>query len=266
MLWECEKGHQWHSTYTNIQSGHWCPKCAILKSKAPRTVSLSDAELLAKKHNGRCLSSEYVNSNDLLLWECEYGHQWTASYSTIKSGRWCKICAGKEIMTIEIMQNIAKERNGKCLSNKYINANQKLKWQCEFGHVWEARASHVKAGSWCPECSKPIITLEKVKALAKEKNGRCLSLSYENSHKKLKWECSVGHIWEASYANIYSGKWCPKCNSFQGERLCRIAFESIFSEAFPKSYPTWLKTGKNTQLELVHYFLNTSPLFNRIMC
>jgi hypothetical protein len=55
-------------------------------------------------------------------------------------------------LTLQEMQNIAKERNGKYLSKIYINADTKYKWKCGKGHIWFARFSDIKSGSWCPKC------------------------------------------------------------------------------------------------------------------
>jgi len=32
------------------------------------------------------------------------------------------------------MQQVAKKRGGKCLSEKYVNAKTKLEWECRKGH------------------------------------------------------------------------------------------------------------------------------------
>ena len=34
------------------------------------------------------------------------------------------------------MQELAKARGGKYLSDRYIDAKTKMKWQCKEGHVW----------------------------------------------------------------------------------------------------------------------------------
>ena len=51
------------------------------------------------------------------------------------------------------MQEIAKNRNGKCLSKRYVNSGNKLNWQCAEKHVWEATPEKIKRGTWCPKCS-----------------------------------------------------------------------------------------------------------------
>jgi len=48
-------------------------------------------------------------------------------------------------LNIEEMNKIAKSKEGKCLSKEYINTITKLKWQCDKGHTWEARPSHIKS-------------------------------------------------------------------------------------------------------------------------
>lgn len=51
------------------------------------------------------------------------------------------------------MQLVAKERNGKCLSVRYLGLKEPLKWSCEKGHEWEASARSVKYfRNWCPKC------------------------------------------------------------------------------------------------------------------
>jgi len=47
--------------------------------------------------------------------------------------------------------------------------------------------------------------------------------------------------------------WCPECsNKFLSEEICRLLFEKIFDEKFPKCFPVWLKnhnTGYLLQLD-----------------
>jgi hypothetical protein len=54
--------------------------------------------------------------------------------------------------TIKEMQEIARLRGGRCLSEKYVNNVTNLKWQCKEGHVWERTPMLILRGSWCPYC------------------------------------------------------------------------------------------------------------------
>ena len=108
---------------------------------------------IAKERGGRCLSNEYVNNSSKIRWQCKEGHQWEAVPSSIKRGSWCSACAGIQKGTIEEMQDIAREREGRCLSKEYVNNHSQLKWQCKEGHLWEAVPYNIKRGSWCPVCA-----------------------------------------------------------------------------------------------------------------
>ena len=54
-------------------------------------------------------------------------------------------------------------------------------------------------------------TIEEMQQLAVERNGLCLSNTYEMSNRSLQWQCENKHIWNARPTNIKSGGWCPKC-------------------------------------------------------
>jgi hypothetical protein len=209
---QCENGHTWEPTPSNLKKGHWCPSCANQER-----LTLDDIMNIAKSRKGVCLSKEYINANSLLMWQCEKGHEWEAPAGRIKAGSWCLKCSGSAKLTLEIFQEIAFERGGKCLSPNYKNANSKLAWICSVGHKWSARANHVKRGSWCPECrkisgaKKRSLGIENMKILAENFNGKCLSTVYLNNRTKLAWECNNGHHFERSSTEINKGRWCPKC-------------------------------------------------------
>lgn len=169
---------------------------------------------LALSRGGLCLSKTYANSKSHLMWKCANGHTWSTSYGSVSSGHWCPSCAGKLKGTIEEMQSIARERDGKCLSKKYVNRYTKLEWQCAKGHVWWSTPTHVKSsGSWCPYCARTVrLTIGQMRDLAIEREGECLSTEYINQNTKLKWRCKKGHIWFARPSCIgYSHTWCPEC-------------------------------------------------------
>jgi hypothetical protein len=37
------------------------------------------------------------------------------------------------------IQELARQKGGKCLSERYEAFNTKMVWQCENGHIWETR-------------------------------------------------------------------------------------------------------------------------------
>jgi len=56
-------------------------------------LTIEEMHEIAKDKGGRCLSTEYVNNNTNLDWECAEEHQWKATPSNIEAGKWCQICS-----------------------------------------------------------------------------------------------------------------------------------------------------------------------------
>lgn len=113
------------------------------------------------------------------------------------------------------MHEVANAKNGKCLSNKYVNSDTKLLWECKVGHRWEASANSIIHGDhWCPECAgTKKRTIDEMKLFALSKGGICLSEKYINRKTKLLWECSHGHQWRVLHGYLMrSNAWCPKCS------------------------------------------------------
>jgi len=175
---------------------------------------------IAKKNKGLCLSKRYVTAKTKLRWKCQKKHIWSATPDHVLRGQWCRKCgtikaADKKRSNIHEMRALARKKNGKCLSEKYIGSGTKLLWQCNLGHIWPAVPESITAGTWCPYCSGNSIPkkerLKFYKEIAKQNNGKCLSRQYQSSRSPLEWECEVGHRWSAVPASIRQGNWCEKC-------------------------------------------------------
>ena len=207
LSWECSEFHSWKATPDTIKRGRWCPECSGSKQ-----LTIEGVQELAIERGGKCLSDEYDNSSTILKWECSEHHVWEATPNSIKQGSWCPECPASKSLTIEEMQEIAAERGGQCLSEKYINSSAELRWQCSEHHIWTAAPDSIKLGSWCPECSRSKrLTIVGMQEIAFEKGGKCLSDKYINSSTKLIWECGEHHIWEAAPSDIKRERWCPEC-------------------------------------------------------
>lgn len=177
---------------------------------------------LAISKKGLCLSTDYINCITKLEFQCEYGHIWkTKPYYLVYNNSWCPKCNKFCKDNIELFHEIAKKRDGFCLSTDYINCRTKLIFKCGNGHIWEAKPHDIKySNSWCPVCSGSLkLTIEQMKEIAKERKGKCLSDHYINSHTKLLWECEKGHQWLAKPYLVKGSKhWCPFCNESKGEK------------------------------------------------
>ena len=178
-----------------------------------KKLTIEEILTIAEQRGGKCLSEKYIDNRTKLKWQCKKGHIWEAiPNSIIQQNSWCPYCAGSVRLTLEQMKELAKKKNGLCLSKEYVNNRTKLRWQCKEGHIWETAPYSIKDGKWCPYCAGTNkLTIEEMQMIAEERGGKCLSGKYINTNTKLKWQCKEGHIWEAKPCHIKQGEWCPKC-------------------------------------------------------
>jgi hypothetical protein len=156
-------GFEWSPIPTSIVSGRWCRKCAALARAEKLKLTIEDMQDLAKRKDGECLSTEYVNSNTHLIWKCHNKDHppFPSIPSSVKNrGSWCPKCANErkgsyQILTIPLLQKVARQRGGECLSTEYLGVHSKHNWRCSNGHEFAMAPADVKnQGSWCPECNQ----------------------------------------------------------------------------------------------------------------
>lgn len=208
----------------------------------PSRLSLNDAHSIAKHYGGKCLSKDYINNSTPLKWMCKKGHTWDNTFDMIQRGGWCKQC-NKNNQWLERLQIIAKNKGGKCLSEKYINSGTKLRFQCANGHVFLLRPQNLKQNdSWCIVCyraEEKEKAFNKLKTIALKKGGKCLSKHYHSKKTSLKWRCRKGHTWTAQPRNITVGKWCAICKR---NEKCDKELEKLQSIAVKKGGKCLSKT------------------------
>ena len=175
--------------------------------------TIEDMEKIANNRNGKCLSNEYQGYNTKIEWLCKNGHKFWSDPDSVKRGSWCLYCAGNAKKTLDDMKELAKHKEGKCLSDSYIDAKTRLKWQCNQGHVWEAIPNSIQRGTWCPVCGgRKKQTIDDMIKLANDRGGKCLSKEYINANTGIEWECFKGHRFVANPGSVKSGSWCQRCH------------------------------------------------------
>jgi hypothetical protein len=86
-------------------------------------------------------------------------------------------------------------------------------------------------------------SIEELKKFAQAKNGECLSAEYRDTHARYRWQCKDGHEWQASWAHVERGSWCPICSG-------RVATpETALSATHPHLAKEW-NHEKNKNLVL----------------
>ena len=247
LIFKCDKGHIFESTWGSIQQGH---KCRFCMDQLKRTID--DVYKIVEKREGKCLSTEMENRKTPLLFECKEGHQWWGNYVNINHS-WCPECGRKRttessrrtspsitdiqkiLNKIEMEIDFSEEFN-------YINRSSPIKIKCKNGHSYHSYWNYIKEIKGCRYCTHQVNrTLEECQEKAKEKGGKCLSTEYIPGKVKLLWRCKFGHEWKATADSILNGgHWCPTCSKGLGERICREFFEQIFKKPFLSVKPSWL--------------------------
>ncbi len=234
--WRCEKGHSYRSAVKTRIQGSGCPYCAgravlpeenSLAVRYPALIAEWDAEKNAP------LTPEQVlaGTRRKVWWRCAKGHSWqTAVLSRTQLGTGCPVCAGRSVLSGEndfasrypqLAAEWDGERNGALLPEAVTaNSNRKVWWLCGKGHSYAAPvAARTRNGSGCPYCANrkvmqgfnDLATLyPKVAAEWHPMLNGALTPEevVAGSHRKVWWQCSLGHVWKAA---IYSRT---------GNRLC----------------------------------------------
>lgn len=101
------------------------------------------------------------------------------------------------------------------LVGEYTDTQTKTRFQCQSGHQWDARPNTIKQGNGCPGCAGqlPPSNEEAQEWLIVNHKNFTLVGDLQGTHKKSKFQCDLGHQWEATFANIRSGTGCPSCSS-----------------------------------------------------
>lgn len=159
-----------------------------------------------------------------VLWQCANGHQWYATSSNIKWGKWCRICS-RESSKLKNHERISKkikelveDKKGYLIeSEAIITSNSMATWKCSRGHIWNTKVTYILGGSWCARCANSNnwngkrTTLSDVQAVARSRGGTCLSSEY-SYNSKLKFKCKYGHVWSALWSNVkLKNSWCRIC-------------------------------------------------------
>lgn len=183
---QCKSGHQFKlkgSTFkTMLNTAKYrnepCLKCHHIQfpEKVKEEVTLHTCQQFAQSIGYTCLSKEYKNVNELMDWQCNHGHIFIKNYRSFqrsKTQHYCPECEKNGIydktystnegrfkakegeINLNFCQQFAKEHELVCLSSKYQNVNETMKWQCKNGHVFEKSFrsfQRSKTGKYCPCC------------------------------------------------------------------------------------------------------------------
>ncbi|MCP4181137.1 MAG: hypothetical protein GY756_25510 [bacterium] len=130
-----------------------------------KRITIEKLQEIARSHGGKCLSKEYKNKKTNMLWECKEGHQFERVADPILyRGRFCPICASNESgknkrLSKKELNILCQEKQITLLSNFYTSIYDKLEWQCQKNHIFQASTAEIKSRKFpCPECRTLALT------------------------------------------------------------------------------------------------------------
>ncbi len=95
--WKCNKGHEWQAIIAGRNKGAGCPYCsgryAVKDENDLQTVNpILAKEWNHEKNNGLTPANVLPNSNKIVWWKCNKGHEWQMKIQTRNNGTGCPIC------------------------------------------------------------------------------------------------------------------------------------------------------------------------------
>ncbi|MCE4545103.1 MULTISPECIES: hypothetical protein [unclassified Caballeronia] len=192
--------------------------------------SLAKLHQRAAELGWRCLSQEWAGYTARYNFECANGHRFERHAATVfyhQPG--CPGCEADEIR--ERWMASVTQRGGTLVSGAFTGLLERYRLRCANGHEWEAQGRKISEGSWCPQCSRAAAGqrsrsadgLERLKAAACAKGGRCLALRYVGTTGEYECECGEGHRWKTTGSHLLAGHWCAQCAAQQRGASLRTA-------------------------------------------
>lgn len=186
------------------------------------------------KNDGISPNQVAAHARAEIWWKCSAcSHEWKARVST----RWDRGCPKCGIESMKLKRAAYFLSRSGTLEDKFPEISKEwdpsndikpsqvapgsgelVKWKCAHGHSWSAKISNRTTNrTGCPFCAGRLENGGLPKALLVEldqalnKDVDILNLT-QGSSKKLWWNCSKSHKWQASVASrARNGRGCPYC-------------------------------------------------------
>ena len=193
------------------------------KKEPKKPLSVTHPEL-AKQAVGWDPSTVTKGSHKNLSWECSENHKWNATVKDRTQGRGCPLCflaSPRKFRPLAIENpTLAKQAFGWNPMDFGVASNKKMTWKCELEHTWDATIRSRSGSRGCPYCSNNKIwpgfndiatTHPEISKTIYKDNPETISAG---SEKKVRWICSIGHIFEMEVKKRIGRNYgCPYCSN-----------------------------------------------------
>lgn len=166
--WECGTcGHRWEAYYHNIRKGSTCPECRKIlmeKSAKKRIYGTEDGlpidsyTKLAESRGYKWIGKNVSSPRKKTTWLCSDGHEWKASYKSLKAGSGCSKCGYRSAANNRRLKPhdyhcLARSMSFTWVGNPVKTAHHFTEWKCEEGHVFRRTYSGMNISKSCPLCA-----------------------------------------------------------------------------------------------------------------
>lgn len=154
---KCKKGHVWTTKASNLFSNRWCPYCSNVS--LDKKWHYEKLKKVVTNKEGVLHTKEYTNNRAEVEIQCKRGHTFRMRvHNLVSLDQWCPYCAGltrdKE-WHYRRLKKFVEEKGGILLTPSYTSSKDKVKVQCDKGHIFEKSVNNLKShGQWCLPCKK----------------------------------------------------------------------------------------------------------------
>ncbi len=166
--WLCPNGHEYEATINNRSSkGRGCPYCSGRYATVENNLKNAYPKIAVQWHptNNGELSPDHVTpkSGKKVWWKCKHGHAWQQIVGAkVLDKRECPVCLTLAEKNVELSKQWHPTKNGTLQPiDVSYGSDQKIWWQCPFGHEWIASISaRTINNSGCPYCTAKSSDIE----------------------------------------------------------------------------------------------------------
>lgn len=157
MEYICVCGNTSKITWDSFRSGTRCRKCQKNKMSEKFRHSYEYVNNYFTKNNCKLLEKTYVNAQQKLKYICSCGNQSYITFNAFNNGSRCKVCGSKKSnikrkYTYDIVCSDFKNNGCKLLEEKYVGANEPIKYRCNCGDISQISYYNFRRGQRCKKC------------------------------------------------------------------------------------------------------------------
>jgi hypothetical protein len=152
LKYRCSEGHEHSIRWDSWQQGQRCFLCSKRRASAKKRVPLKFIKSEFAKKGYKLLTTGYKNAHQKLKYICSKNHEHSVTWNDWQQGIRCPYCAGNGKPAVEFIRSEFENEGYELLSERYVNAHQKLDYICPKGHRHSISWNSFKFGERCPYC------------------------------------------------------------------------------------------------------------------